>query len=171
MLKKFSELSREEICKVVRRWIVYGLIALVIVLSVVAVVNLARGFFLTMKINDLKTELSQMEEANKSLADSVANIRQLRELDSKILSQLSTRLSNELKRDSQLRTQIEILEATNESARDYLDTPIHPDVVRLLSEDQDGTGSARAPGQPSGPVRGGDGASLDRESGPDLEPK
>lgn len=146
-----------------RRWIMYGLIALVIVLAVVAVINFTRGMFLTKKISLLETELGLMEEANNSLADSVANIRQLRELDSQVLSQLTDALGNQLKRDSQLRSQLEILEATNETARAYLDAPIHPDVARVLSEDQNGASPARASRQPSDDVRRGDGASSDHE--------
>ena len=152
MLTQLIDLSKEELRKRARKIVLYALIGLVIVLAVVAAVNFARGMFLASKVSVLETELSQVKEANRSLADSVSTIRQLRELDSEVLGRLSETLSGQLKRDSTLRTQIEILETTNETARAYLDAPIHPDVARLLQDDSNGTNRSGTAQEPAGGV-------------------
>lgn len=152
MLTQLKELSKEELRKRARKIVLYALIGLVIVLTVVATVNVVRGMFLASKVSVLETELNQVKEANRSLADSVSTIRQLRELDSEVLGRLSETLSGQLKRDSTLRTQIEILETTNETARAYLDAPIHPDVARLLQDDSNGANRSGTAQEPTGGV-------------------
>lgn len=162
MLSTLKGLTKDQLRKRIMSWILYGLVALVIVLTVVALVNTVRSYFMAKQVEIMRTKMDAMEEANKSLADSVNNIRQLRELDSQVLSQLTDELSTQLRRDSALRTKIEILEATNESARNYLSAPIHPDVARLLENDQDGTSGVGASHQPPDEVPGGEGAKVHR---------
>lgn len=154
MLTQLKNLSKEELRKRVRTWIAYCLIAMVIVLSVAVVVSLARQYYQSKKIDALQQQMAAAEEANKSLAETVNNIRELRKIDAEVLSSLSDRLGGAMQRDSDLRNKLQLLETTNESARAYLDAPIHPDVARLLQTGEDGAHRADAAAAADGGVRG-----------------
>lgn len=153
MLSKLEKMGSEQTKKRARKILIYGLIALIVVLSVITTVNLARGWFLQQKIKQLQTQVATVEEANRSLKASVDSIRRLRNLDAEVLEQMTDRLGSQLESDNQLKTQLEILEATNATVLDYLDTPIHPDVARLLSSDLDGEGDFNAAQKPDQDVR------------------
>lgn len=153
MLSKLEEIGSEQIKKRARKVLVYGMIVIIIVLAVIATVNFARGWVLQKRLEKLHEQMAIVHEANKTLSDSVESIRRLRELDSQVLNQMTERLGDQLKRDAQLKSQLEILETTNASARDYLDTPIHRDVARLLDESSNGESTPPASEEPSGQMR------------------
>lgn len=155
MLSRIAKMGSEGVQKRARKVLMYGMIVLIVVLSVTATLNFLRGWYLQSKVDQLEAQMKLAVEANETLSDSVDSIRRLRELDSQVLDRMTKRLSDQLEKDSQLKTQLEILEATNESARDYLDTPIHRDISRLLENGSDGKGSTNAAEKPSDDVRTG----------------
>lgn len=152
MLSKIFDMTSDATRRKARKILFYALIAIIIILSVIATANFLRGWVLQKKLEVLNGQMDQVLEANNTLVESVDSIRRLRDIDSVVLDTLAARLSTQLEEDVTLKNKIEILEATNESARDYLDTPIHPDVARLLegdSEDRDGVSPSSEDADPN----------------------
>ena len=141
MLTTLKEMGKGTLGNQTRKVLMYVMIGVCIILSVLAITNIVQSLYLKSKVKNLQTQIEATNAANESLSKSVENISKLREIDSDVLASLSSRLGRELARDSDLRSKLAILEATNETARAYLDAPVHPDVALLLQTNQDGENS------------------------------
>ena len=154
MFQTLKNLSKEELRAQARKWVMYGLIVLVIVLAAFSIANFVRNWYLTNKVSSLQAKVENVEAANITLQESVESIRNLRQIDGEVLGTLKDKLSSQIRRDSELKAHIELLEATNETARAYLDAPVHPDVARLLTNDPHRANRADATRADAGEMRG-----------------
>lgn len=81
----------------------------------------------------IQVQYAQVVEANRMQQKAIDDLRRLDQIKDQVISEYTATIDNLTASESQLRSEIRDLENANPVVRDYLNTPIPPDLMRLLN--------------------------------------